>query len=63
MEDWENKFLYEKVNPQTQQMFSYKVFDDLRAGTPLKHEMYLKNMNEESIDVLLNQAELIKRPA
>jgi hypothetical protein len=61
MEDWENKFLYEKVNPQTQQMCSCKVFNDLRAGTVVKHEMYLKNMNEESIDVLLNQAELIKR--
>lgn len=61
MEDWENKFLFEKVEPQTQQMFNYKVFNDLRAGTPVMHNMYLKNMNEESVDILINEAEDIKR--
>lgn len=61
MEDWENKFLYEKVIPQTQLMFNFKVFNDLRAGASIKHEMYMKNMSSEFIDVLVNQSEVVKR--
>ena len=61
MEDWENKFLYEKVNPQTQLMFNYKVFNDLRARTSIAHKMYLNNMSADFIDLLVNQSELVKR--
>ena len=61
MEDWENKFLYEKVIPQTQGMVNYGVFDDLRNNLPVSHEMYLKNFDKNSIDILLNQANVIKK--
>jgi hypothetical protein len=61
MEDWENKFLYEKVIPQTSEMFNYKVFNDLRKGTPVQYEMYRQNMTEENMNVLLNEAETIRR--
>jgi hypothetical protein len=28
---------------------------------PIVHEMYLKNINKNSIDILVNQGEMIKR--
>jgi hypothetical protein len=61
MEDWENKFLYEKVVPQTQEMFNYKVFTDFRNGESVKHEMYLKSLDEKSVDLVVNLGEVIKR--
>jgi hypothetical protein len=61
MEDWENKFLYEKLSTQIEEKFNYKVFNDMRENIPIKHEMYLRNINEETVDILLNQAETIKR--
>lgn len=61
MEDWENKFLYEKVIAQTQEMFNYKVFTDMRNREPVKHEMYLKNIDEKSVDLVVNLGEVIKR--
>jgi hypothetical protein len=60
MEEWENKFLYEKVNPQAQQMFNYKVFDDLRASTSIGHKMYLHKADNDDVDIVLNRASLIK---
>ena len=61
MEDWENKFLFEKVSSQTMQMFNFKVFEDMGKRGPIVHEMYLKNMTRESIDILVNQGAMIKR--
>jgi hypothetical protein len=61
LEEWENKFLFEKAAPQTQLMFNYKVFNDLRDGVAIRHEMYCRNMDKESIDLLVNEAEMIKR--
>jgi hypothetical protein len=61
MEDWENKVLFEKVAVQAESMFNFKVFADFRNGGPVRHEMYLKEMDKNSIDLVLNQAELIKR--
>ena len=61
MEDLENKFLLEKINPQTGEMFNFLVFGDLRKNGPVRHELYLKKMNDASIDILINQAEVIKR--
>jgi hypothetical protein len=61
MEEWENKFLFEKVIPLTSEMFNYKVFNDMRKGTSVQYEMYQRNMKEENVNVLLNQAETIKR--
>jgi hypothetical protein len=61
MEDWENKFLFEKVASQAVQMFNFKVFEDIGKKGPISHEMYLKNLNSESIDILVNQGEIIKR--
>jgi hypothetical protein len=61
MEDGENKFLYENVNPTAERMFNYKVFNDLRAGTSVKHDMYLKNSGKDPADIFFNQAEIIKR--
>jgi len=60
MEDWENKFLYEKVIAQTQDMVNYKVIDDLRNLGQIHHEMYLRDFNSQSVDVLVNQANVIK---
>jgi hypothetical protein len=61
MEDWENKFLFEKVIPLTSEMFNYKVFNDMRKGTPVQYDMYQRNMTDENVNVLLNEAETIKR--
>jgi hypothetical protein len=61
MEDWENKLLFEKVSSQTTQMFNFKVFEDIGKQGPIVHEMYLRNLNSESIDILVNQGEMIKR--
>src|SRR5450432_405835 len=60
MEDWENKFLYEKVIAQTQDMVNYKVIDDLRNHGYINHEMYLRNFNSQSNNMLINQADVIK---
>src|ERR1700759_1396951 len=60
MEDWENKFLYEKVIPQTQEMVNYTVIDDLRNGRNIQHEMYIRNVNHEAADILVNQADVIR---
>jgi hypothetical protein len=61
MEDLENKFLFEKVYSQTGEMLNYKVFNDVRHELPIRHEMYLRDMNETNIDILLNEAETIKQ--
>ena len=60
MEDWENKFLYEKVFDMTKQIFNYKVFDDFRKGGSIHHDMYMKNLNQQTIDELINDGEIIK---
>ena len=60
MEDWENKFLYERLIPQTQKMINYKVIDDLRNRGHIEHEMYIRNANNHSADILINQADIIK---
>jgi hypothetical protein len=60
MEDWENKFLYERLIPQTQKMINYKVIDDLRNRGHIEHEMYIRNANNLSADILINQADIIK---
>lgn len=60
MEDWENKVLYEQVFPKAGEMFNFSVFDDFRNKNAISHEMYFKKANEESIDVFLNQAFVIK---
>ncbi len=61
MEDWENKLLFESVSAQTIPMFNFKVFEDIGKHGPIVHEMYLKNINKNSIDILVNQGEMIKR--
>ncbi len=61
MEDWENKFLFEKVSPQVVEMFNFKVFSDIGKKQSITHEMYLKNLTKESMDILINQGEMIKR--
>ncbi len=61
MEDWENKLLFEAISSQTTQMFNFKVFEDIGKHGPIVHEMYLKNINKNSIDILINQGEMIKR--
>jgi len=48
MEDWGNKVLYEQVIPKTGEIFNFHVFDDLRNSNSISHEMYLRNLNEES---------------
>ncbi|HET7003343.1 MAG TPA: hypothetical protein VFI33_18600, partial [Puia sp.] len=60
MEDWENKFLYERLIPQTQEMINYKVIDDLRNNGQIRHEMYIRNVNNQASDILINQADVIK---
>lgn len=60
MEEWENKFLYEKLIPQTQEMINYKVIDDLRNRGYIEHEMYLRNNNHQPGDLLINQADVIR---
>ncbi len=60
MEDWENKVLYEQVIIKTGEMFNFSVFDDLRNDGYISHDMYFRNIKEESIDVLLNQSIVIK---
>ena len=60
MEDWENKVLYEQVIPKTGEMFNFNVFDDLRNKPIISHEMYYRNSDKESTDVLLNQSIVIK---
>jgi len=60
MEDWESKVLYEQVFPKTGEMFNFLVMDDLRNQDHISHNMYLKNMTEEFVDVLLNQSIVIK---
>lgn len=60
MEDWENKFLYERLIPQTQEMINYKVIDDLRNRGQIRHEMYIRNVNNQASDILVNQADVIK---
>ena len=60
MEDWENKFLYEKLIPQTQEMVNYKVIDDLRTQGHIGHEMYIRNANNHPAEILINQADVIK---
>lgn len=61
MEDWENKFLFEKVIPFSMDMFNFKVFDDMRKEKGIKHDMYINNLNSVSIQSLINQGEVIKR--
>jgi hypothetical protein len=61
MEDWENKYLFEQTVPKISEMVNYRVFADLGAGKPISNDMYFRNINAESIDVLINQAEIIKR--
>gem|GEM_PF-3653878 len=41
-------------------MFNFFVFDDLRNKGFISHDMYLRNADEKSIDVLLNQANVVK---
>ena len=60
MEDWESKFLYEKLIPQTQEMVNYKVIDDLRNRGHIEHEMYIRNLNDHPGEILINQADVIK---
>jgi hypothetical protein len=60
MEDWENKFLYERLIPQTQEMVNYKVIDDLRNRGRIDHEMYIRNLNNQPGDLLINQADVIR---
>ncbi|HEX3766888.1 MAG TPA: hypothetical protein VHT72_00875, partial [Puia sp.] len=60
MEDWENKFLYERLIPQTQEMINYKVIDDLRNNGQIRHEMYIRNANNQPADILINQSDVIK---
>lgn len=61
MEDWENKFLFEKLSPQAAEMFNFKVFNDIGKNGAIVHEMYVNNLNRESINILVNEGELIKR--
>ena len=61
MEDWENKFLFEKLSPQAAEMFNFKVFNDIGKNGAIVHEMYVNNLNKESINILVNEGELIKR--
>jgi len=42
-------------------MFNFKVFEDIGKHGPIVHEMYLKNIDKNSIDILVNQGEMIKR--
>jgi hypothetical protein len=60
MEDWENKFLYEKLIPQTQEMVNYKVIDDLRNRGHIEHDMYFRNLNNQPGELLINQADVIR---
>ena len=60
MEDWENKVLYEQVIPKAGEVFNFTVFDDLRNNNFISHDMYLRNLNAESVDVLLNQSIVIR---
>ena len=60
MEDWENKVLYEYVFPKAGEMFNFSVFDDFRNKSTISHEMYFKNTMEESVNIFLNQAIVIK---
>ena len=60
MEDWENKFLYEKLIPQTQEMINYKVMDDFRNRGRIEHEMYIRNVQNGPAEILINQADMIK---
>jgi|HubBroStandDraft_4_1064222.scaffolds.fasta_scaffold287094_1 hypothetical protein len=61
MEDWENKVLFEQVLPQASRMFNFGVFNDIRANKFIKHEMYFKKMDDESVDILLNQGRTVSR--
>jgi hypothetical protein len=61
MEDWESKILFERLLPHAESMFNFRTFDDFRFARPVAHEMYFKKMDEESIDILLNQANEMKR--
>jgi hypothetical protein len=61
MEDWENKFLFEKLSSQAVEMFNFKVFNDIGKHGAIVHEMYLNNLNKETINILVNEGELIKR--
>jgi hypothetical protein len=60
MEDWENKFLYERLIPQTQEMVNFKVIDDLRNRGRIEHEMYIRNEKNQPGELLINQADVIK---
>jgi hypothetical protein len=60
MEEWENKFLYERLIPQTQEMVNYKVIDDMRNRGHIEHIMYIRNLNNQPADILINQADVIK---
>lgn len=46
--------------PKAGEMFNFFVLDDLRNNGHISHDMYIKNANEESIDVLLNQSIVVK---
>ncbi len=61
MEDLENKFLFERVIPQSQEMFNYKVFSDMRDDKHISHDMYIRKIDSQSIGVLVNEGEVIKR--
>lgn len=60
MEDWENKVLYEQVIPKTGEIFNFHVFDDLRNSNFISHEIYLRNLNETSLSILLNEAIVVR---
>jgi hypothetical protein len=60
MEDWESKYLYEKFTDQIQDKFNFLVMDDIRTREKVNHEMYLRNLDEKSISILINQAIVIK---
>jgi hypothetical protein len=60
MEDWESKYLYEKFTDQIQDKFNFLVMDDIRTREKVNHEMYLRNLDEKSMSILINQAIVIK---
>jgi len=41
-------------------MLVYKVIDDLRDRGQIRHEMYIRNVNNQGSDILINQGDLIK---
>jgi hypothetical protein len=61
MEEWENKVLFEQVLPQAGRMFNFGVFNDIRNNSFIKHEMYFRKMDDESVGILLNQGRTVSR--